>query len=188
MFDWGRFVGLDVEKPVVPEHVQTAAAERGLFEKSEFHISVLVARNLRLAREAAAKHGKVEILRAIEEAFKKYEWEYEPTNKYFVHERAYSKEDLADEGYAADIPPHARHSIVQKVVLPDLGSFYTELNRALGASLPLPVPHITLFAWSDYEPFKTHGIGINSEAQFRQFTKSGPLQEMVLRKNESGGI
>ena len=172
VFEPGVFIGLLVEKQVAPDFVQKEAAKNGLLEKPEFHISVLVARNAQLAWKAAAQRDDATELRdAIESLFRSYTWEYTLTHGYFLHERAYSKKDLIENGYGEDIPEHTRRSVVQKIALPELSLFYAKLNEMLKIVLPVPIPHITLFAWSDYEPFKTRGIGINSKEEFEQFTK-----------------
>ncbi len=53
--------------------------------------------------------------------------------------------------------------------MPDIAVFYAKVSELLGISLEVPVPHITLFAWSDYEPNKARGIGISSKADFEQY-------------------
>src|SRR3989338_5495647 len=163
-----KYLGLSVEKPSIPEFVRQAAMENGLNEKPEFHISVLVAKNAQTAWRAIAARTDANLAHSLESVFKNYEWEYEPTNEYFLHEHTFTKDELIENG--EDAPPHTRRSVVQKVVLPDLPVFYSKVNTSLGIDLPVPIPHITLFTWSDYEPFKTRGIGINSAEELERFT------------------
>lgn len=171
-FKANNIMGLSVEKPLVPEFVRKVAQDKGLNEKETVHISVMVTKNARLLREAlGSKSDAADLLALVESAFMDRAWEYALTNEYFLHERNYSRDELRDNGYEENIPEHTRRTIVQKVILPDLVSFYEEVNRASGISIPVPVPHITLFAWSDYEPFKIRGIGINSAEEFERFTK-----------------
>lgn len=168
-----QHLGLAVKKPVVPDFVREAAARSKLGEKSEFHISVVVAKNAKILwREIASSDDPAGDTRSLESLFHTFAWEYEPQEEYFLHERHYTKRDLADNGYGADIPEHTRRSIVQKVSLPDLTSFYDRLDDMFGISLTLPVPHMTLFAWSDYAPLSTRGIGINSQDEFVTFTRA----------------
>ncbi|MEK7509828.1 MAG: hypothetical protein AAB605_03890 [Patescibacteria group bacterium] len=165
-------VGVSVEKPQIPDFVRKVAAEHGLTEKDKVHISVVVTKNARLLWEAvAAKENPEAFVHSIKSLFESYLWEYSLTDEYFLHERTYTRDDLRDNGYSDEIPGHTRRTIVQKVELPDLSEFYEKLNDMFGISLPAPVPHITLFAWSDYESFKIRGIGINSEEEFKRFTK-----------------
>ncbi|MDP2650065.1 MAG: hypothetical protein Q8P16_00700 [bacterium] len=163
-----KYLGLSVEKPAIPDFVRKTATENGLNEKPEFHISVLVAKNVQTAWRTIAARTDANLAYSLESVFKNYEWEYEPTDEYFLHEHTFTSDELIENG--EDAPPHTRRSIVQRVFLPDLPAFYAKVSELLGISLPIPVPHITLFAWSDYEPFKTRGIGINSADEFRQFT------------------
>lgn len=165
------YVGLSVEKSSIAEFVRAAAKENSLFEKSEFHISVLVAKNARVAwRAVAARQDSAGARDLIESLFTNLAWQYTLTAEYFLHEHSYTKEELIEQG-DIDIPAHTRRSIVQKVELPDLIPFYQKINNQLNISLPTPVPHITLFAWSDYEPYKTRGIGICSREEFERFTR-----------------
>ena len=165
-FKTNKHLGLSVEKPLIPDFVRRVAQENGFQEKSEVHISVVVTKNaVGMWRACGAEKSS-----SIEMLFNSYAWGYSLTDEYFLHERRYSLQDLSENGYAADIPEHTRRTIVQKVVLPDLSAFYGKVNTMLDISLPVPVPHITLFAWSDYGPFKTRGIGINSAEEFERFT------------------
>ena len=161
-----KYLGLSLEKPAIPDFVRQMAVKNGLNEKSEVHISVVVTRNA-VQMWAAAGADRTS---SIETLFNSYSWEYALADEYFLHERRYSLQDLSENGYVADIPEHTRRTIVQKVVLPDLSAFYGKVNTMLDISLPVPVPHITLFTWSDYEPFKMRGIGINSAEEFARFT------------------
>ena len=165
-FRVNKHLGLSVEKPLIPDFVRRVAQENGFQEKPEVHISVVVTKNaVQMWRAGGADKSP-----SIKELFDSYAWEYSLTDEYFLHERWYSKQDLAENGYTPDIPEHTRRTIVQKVVLSDLPAFYAKLNGMLNISLSVPTPHITLFTWSDYEPFKMRGIGINSAEEFERFT------------------
>ncbi|HEY4522169.1 MAG TPA: hypothetical protein VJH91_00835 [Candidatus Paceibacterota bacterium] len=165
-----QYLGLSVEKPEIPDFVRHVANENHLNEKPECHISVLVSNNAVQAWRTAASASDPEMMRGkIQELFNSYAWEYSLTSEYFLHEHTYTKDELVANG--EDVPEHTRRSIVVKVSLPDLSRFYEKLNEMLGLSLPLPVPHVTLFAWSDYEPYRVRGIGICSREEFDRFTK-----------------
>jgi hypothetical protein len=168
-----QYLGLSVDRPTVPDFVQQAAQENNLVEKPEVHISVVVTKNaMQMWRAIGSKKDSAALLKSVEALFKRHAWEYALTEEYFLHERTYSQTDLdLIENRYTNVPEHSRRTIVQKVQLPDLAIFYGKLNEMLGTSISVPVPHITLFAWSDYEPFKTRGIGINSAEEFERFTK-----------------
>lgn len=166
-------VSLSVAKPSVPEHITAEANEQGLLPKAEssLHISVVVSENARKLRAAvAAQENQKEAEQSIKELFESFAWEYSSTGEYFLHENTYGKQALIDTG-EEDLTPHTRRTIVLKVDLPDIKVFYTKLNKMLGVTLPSPVPHITLFSWSDYEAKMLYGIGICSEEEFKEYTK-----------------
>jgi hypothetical protein len=49
----------------------------------------------------------------------------------------------------------------------DMAKFYREMNKLLGADLPVQFPHITLFTIGERENPKWRGIGIDSEEKFK---------------------
>ncbi|MFA7309573.1 MAG: hypothetical protein WC050_01575 [Candidatus Paceibacterota bacterium] len=160
-----KHIGLSIEKPAIPDLVRTVAAENGLVEKSEMHISVLVTKNAQaLWRALGAQSDAAAPMQKVEELFQRYAWEYTLTQEYFLHERFYTQEILNESG-DIDHPEHLRRTIVQKVLLPDLLDFYASVNVLAATSFTVPVPHITLFSLDG------RGIGINSSEEFEKFTK-----------------
>ncbi len=160
-----KHLGLPIEKPVIPEVVRRVAELNQLKEKPEMHISVIVTKNAQMLwRALAAKSDSAKRMKKLEELFRAYEWEYELTEEYFLHERFYTQEVLQECG-DIDSAEHLRKSIVQKVHLPDLTAFYAEVNTLASLTFTVPVPHITLFSLTG------RGIGINSAEEFQRFTK-----------------
>lgn len=158
---------LSVKKPEVPERIRRKALLHGLVEKDETHISVAVTKNAKKIAEAVSKSSNPEKLREdIKLLFESFTWEYTQTEEYCFQENFYSREELVAQGYPRESPEHTRRTIVQKIVLPDLHTFYKSLSDLLGTVLPVPVPHITLFSWSDKPSFMTRGIGISSKEEF----------------------
>jgi hypothetical protein len=157
----GKHLGLAVAKPDIPDFVRKAAEENGLSEKPEVHISIVVTKNAQILWHSITS----EQVQIVEELYKGLKWEYELTDQYFLHERYYTRHILDEHG-DTDMPEHQRRSIVQKVLLPGLVTFYTKLNALAGTTLSVPVPHVTLFA------LEGRGIGINSAEDFAQFTKA----------------
>lgn len=137
-------------------------------EKDEHHVSILVSANARAVNDAIAKaddaHAVGEEIRNLTHALS---WDYDLTSEYYLHEHLYTKEELQERGYT-DLTEHTRRAIVQCVDLPDIEAFYTAIEGLLGISLFRPVPHITLYRWSDYGDYS--GIGINSKQEFEAFT------------------
>jgi hypothetical protein len=156
-----KHLGLSIEKPDIPDFVRKVAIENDFPEKAEVHISVVVTKNAQTLWRAISR----EQIAQIENLFKSFAWEYELTGEYFLHERFYSRAIL-DENGDTDMEEHIRRTIVQKVLLPGLSLFYSKLNQLTGISLPVPIPHITLFALNG------RGIGINSAEDFERFTKA----------------
>lgn len=162
---------LSVEKPEIPERISTVAAGRGLVEKPEYHVSLLVGDNSRVFKDAidGAENSEI-LLDEIEAVLGELDFEYELTDGYFLHENFYSRERLESLGYT-DMPEQTRRTIVQKVDLPDAEKFYSKLSALLDCEFGKIVPHITLFSWSDYPPKMTWGIGVSSEEDFQKYTK-----------------
>jgi hypothetical protein len=166
-----RYIGVAIEKPVIPDAIRNVAEAHDLIEKTSVHISVAVERNAQTIWKAiAAAENPEETMRTLETVFKKYVWEYALTDEYFLHERMYTRDVLVACGFPNE-EEHLTRSIVQKAVAPDLSLFYAEVNTLLGTSMEVPVPHTTLFTWSDYEPVKHRGIGICSAKEFEECTK-----------------
>lgn len=169
-FDSDRCIAsLPVRMPGIPERLKEIAESEGLVEKPEFHISVIVTDNARLVAAAAAASAEPEkVKESVRSLINAFAWDYTPLEEFYRQEKSY--EGKNDDEFGV-VPPHMRRSIIQKVEMPDMGRFYKELTRLLGVEFGVPVPHITLFAWSDYPPRMTQGIGICSEQDFKSFSK-----------------
>lgn len=163
---------LDIEKPEIPLRVSHRAEELGLIMKPEFHISILVNRNAQLLNRVLEQQQNPEVaLNSLIETFHKTDWSYEMTNVFVLHEQHYSLESLSENYGKTNFPAHTRRSIVQVVEVPSLSKWYDSVSGTLNEVFPEPVPHVTLFTWSDYEPMMARGIGISSKEEFDQCTK-----------------
>lgn len=169
-FDPKRCIAsLPVGKPEIPERLREIALSEDLVEKPEFHISAIVTSNARAVAAAAAASPEPEKAKAaIRALFEAFAWEYTPLDEFYRQERAYEGKDDDEFG---GVPAHVRRSIIQKADMPDMQPFYGALRELLGIELGTPVPHVTLFAWSDYPPRMTQGIGICSEEDFEAFSR-----------------
>ncbi len=165
------FALLFIEKPEIPDRIRRVADERGLTEKYETHISVVVTRNARKLREVISKSGDPEKLKEeIKSLFVGFSWEFSLTDEYFLQEKFYSQKELQEDGHL-DLPEHTRRTIIQKVELPDIKIFYKKLSDLLNVPMGVPVPHVTLFSWSDHTPLMMRGIGISSEDDFENYSR-----------------
>ena len=160
---------LSIEKPKVPEKIKKYAQIHNLQEKDEYHISILVTRNAYKIRKYLKGFGDTEaVLIKMERILNSLDWEYTLTDEYFLQEYSYKKEVMEELG-SDEYPEHTRRSIIQKIILPDLQIFYEKISQEFNLDLEIPVPHITLFSWSDYEPLMKRGIGISSENDFQEY-------------------
>ncbi|MBU2101163.1 hypothetical protein KKH05_00330 [Patescibacteria group bacterium] len=154
----------------IPGFVRGEADKARLVEKPEYHISVAVTKNSKRILDALAGASDPnsfweEIVSLVNE----FSWEYELLDKYYLLENKYDREELLESGYK-DLTEHTRRTIVQEAKLTDIESFYDKLSNLLNISFDIPVPHITLFSWSDYPPLMSRGIGICSKQEFDKYT------------------
>lgn len=168
-FDPERCIAnLPIERPEIPERLREMALSEGLVEKPEFHISVIVTSNARLVEAAAASGEPEKVKESVRALIDTFAWDYTPLDEFYRQEKSYEGKNDDEFGI---VPPHTRRTIIQKVDMPDMARFYKELMQHLGIELSTPVPHITLFSWSDYPPRMTQGIGICSPEDFKAFSK-----------------
>ncbi len=165
-FDCTLMLSLPVQE--IPLPVTHEADRRGFALKREFHISVTVSENARKVRLAVDELGqREETLQNLETLAHTYSWEYAHTGDYSVHEESYSKQRLLSTGKVG-ARPHMRRAIVERVMLPDLARYYAALSALLGVAFTVPIPHVSLYTWSDAEEFASRGVGISSAADFEQ--------------------
>ncbi len=155
---------LPVEKPKIPERIRTVADQEHMIEKPHCHVSVVVEKSA-VSIRAALGEGHI---KTIVDLFESLQFEYTLTDTFSLQEKKYDRKELDERGLPEE-PEQIRRSIIQVVDMPDIAVFYAKVSELLGISLEVPVPHITLFAWSDYEPNKARGIGISSKADFEQY-------------------
>ncbi|HYE23521.1 MAG TPA: hypothetical protein VEA92_03735 [Candidatus Paceibacterota bacterium] len=149
------FIQLGIDQPIVPKRIRQKADMLGYLPKPETHISVVVTSNSKaLMEHVYANEDANTLANEILTLFNSFPWEYELLDIYLLQERQYRE--------THDRPAHIRRTIIQMVTLPDLPMFYERIVALSGANLTLPVPHVTLFSWSDYEPMMVQGIGLSS--------------------------
>lgn len=166
------FLLLPVQKPGISERIREEAQRRGFTEKEETHISVAVTKNAKKIADTISEAASPAALRnGIVALFESFAWGYTLVDEYYLQESFYDEARMAESGYAEDQPEHTRRTIVQKADLPDLPVFYQKLNKLLGTALSIPIPHVTLFSWSDNPAFMTRGIGISSEEEFSAYSR-----------------
>jgi hypothetical protein len=165
------FLLLPVETLEIPDRIRAEAQARDMIQKEECHISIAVTKNaMKIAGAVSINTNPQEALKAVASLFERFAWEYSLTEEYYLQENFYDESGLAAQGYPKESPEHTRRTIVQIVDLSDLLDFYKKLSDLLDVTLPVPVPHITLFSWSDNSSFATRGIGISSKEEFEAYS------------------
>ena len=159
---------LRVKKPEFSQDIGVYAKDHGYVIKPEFHASIIGLQNgKKLSTRYSDDSEMIQKIRSLADNFL---WEVITSQDYFVIEKYYNQEELTKSGYQ-DILPHIRKTIIQKITLPDIEKFYENLTQLTDLDFEIPFAHITLFAWSDYLPMMTQGIGLYSEDDFEKFCK-----------------
>lgn len=162
---------LFIEKPNIPKRIVAEAEQRGLFEKPEYHVSVVVEKTAVCILEALKNMSDgQDVRKKIVDLFDEFDFKYDLTDTYSLQEKTYSREELDLRGLV-DEPVHTRRSIIQMVHMPDIDLFFKEISRLLNIKMDVPIPHVTIFAWSDYDKKKNRGIGISSQKDFETFNQ-----------------
>jgi hypothetical protein len=147
----------------IPEAVLARAKKEGLVKKSECHLTILSFQN----GKKLLQQDRV----SLEEIFAlatSFDWSYSPLPQYALLERTIPEFVLNGQ---VQTPRHTRRSIVQFLDVPSLTMFMQMLSVKTGISFDTPLPHVTLFTWSDYEPEMESGIALNSEADFKKYVQ-----------------
>lgn len=159
---------LSIFDPIINASIISYAAENGYVAKPEFHVSIIGFQN---GKKIIEKHGNDEsIIDRVRSLADNFSWEIEYLPEYFTIEKYYDEVELAKSGYE-NVPTQLRRTIIQKVLLPNIETFYRQLSVLTGLDFEIPFSHITLFAWSDYIPMMTQGIGLYSEGDFQKYSK-----------------
>ncbi len=149
----------------IPRRVVDYAAEQGMRQKSELHVTLLSFQNGKKLAQAVNR-GELADPAEILGLARSFSWHMDFLPEYYVLERTIPEFAINDQ---VQIPRHTRRSIIQKITLPDLEPFMSELSRMTGIHFELPVAHCTLYTWSDYEPEMGSGIALNSETDFEKY-------------------
>lgn len=165
------YILLSVAKPEIPERIKQAAEARGLVEKPEFHIGVCVSQNaVELMKAIPATKEPEKTKEAIDQLLEETAFEYQLTDEYVFLELFYDQHKLGEFGYVGT-PEHHRRAVAVKLSMPDMAVFYQKLAGIVNRTFSVPLPHLTLYAWADYAPMMTRGIGIASADDFKKYTK-----------------
>lgn len=152
---------------VVPENssfesLRRFAEKEGLSQKKEFHITIIGSETGEAIIEKVSgmlPEERDEFLSRIENLSKRFTWCHFFLPEYYLISKKYG------EGGSEVV--ETRKSVIQNLKLPDLETFYENLNELLEIKFSTPFPHVTLFTTSTNEEKKLRGIGIYSEEQLK---------------------
>jgi hypothetical protein len=138
------------------EKVKNEAEKEKLFQKAEFHSTIIGSdTGEKIIAMVADSIQKEKITSDIEKLSHEFSWSYSQKDEYYFISKKYQENE--DE---------ERKSIIQMIDLPDIVPFYEKLNKKLGTNFDIPLPHITLFTTSTNPEKKLRGVGIYSKNQF----------------------
>jgi hypothetical protein len=137
---------LNIQNYSIPKVLKQYAQIHSFNQKEEFHITLVGNQTGVILKEKILANG-LDGHRLLELA-KEHDWNYK-MNDDFSHMRK-------------DYGEHIRDSLIQKIQLSHLESFYHKIIDYYKISIKLPFPHITFYAKGD----KNQGIGIYSEQDF----------------------
>ena len=158
---------IPVPEIAIPRTVVEYAQNNGYYMKPEFHVTLLSFQNGKKILKSIQENQNIsfDTIVKLAESFK---WGIIFNAEYFLLERTIQEFVLHSQ---VQTPQHTRRSIIQKVSIPDMSSFFNELEKMTGIQFDNPVEHITLYSWSDYEPELMSGIALNSETDFEKYKK-----------------
>lgn len=145
---------------LIPEKVSSVAISEGFKIKSEFHLTIISFQNGKKLVQAGVDFQKVV------ELAESFTWDVAFLPEYFILERTIGEFVLHGK---VQTPKHTRRSIVQSLQVSDMGNFFEKLSEMTGIHFETPIPHVTLFSWSDYEPEIMSGLSLNSQADFNKY-------------------
>lgn len=159
---------IPVPEIAIPRTVVEYAENNGYHIKPEFHVTLVSFQNGKKILRALTENPDIAFGDIVKLA-ESFQWGIIFNTEYFVLERTI--QEFVLHGHV-QTPEHTRRSIIQKVSIPDMASFFNELEKITGIQFDNPVEHITLYSWSDYEPELFSGIALNSEADFEKYKKA----------------
>lgn len=158
---------LNLEHPQIPESIKEYAKSNNFIEKHEYYLTILSFQNGKRIQQVIASNPSFlrdDILHIAESLA----WKIEHLHEYHVLQRTIPEFILHG---VIQTPRHTRRSIIEKIVVPDLQVFFQRISDLLKIHLEVPVAHLTLFTWSDYEPEAKNGIALNSSDDFNKYAK-----------------
>lgn len=136
--------------------IQKYASDNDFRPKDEKHITIIGSK----CRDAIVEKmesldslSKQKLLENVESLINKYDWSFLPTGYYHIKRM--------HEGVE-------KEAIIYTIDLPDIYSFYNDINSLLDADLPVQFPHISLFTKGPKNKDGYYGIPLPSEEIFKE--------------------
>jgi len=158
---------IDVTKDIqVSSEVEEVAQREGYDLKKERHITVIgfpIKRKIEEVLKNLSKEDRVRVEEEIDNLVAKTNFTYNLLDEHYFITKEYKAASWVDPttGETKSKPASTRKAIIQKVDMPVIQGFYSELGNILDTTFDKPFPHITLATQGD-----PMGIGINSVKEF----------------------
>jgi len=143
--------------------------------KEEVHITIIgksLGRQLKEAGEEDPLIGS-----QIRQAIAETDWSYKVTDKMY-----HVSKDKQKRGPQGDLQFVHAESIILMVDVVGIQNFYEKLDRIIQMELEAPPTHITLYTYGD-----PVGIGLASQAEFREFVTREVLPDELKRLSTARG-
>lgn len=164
VFDVDKFTMLlHIEPPKASLQKMKQQSEKNKLQpKPEFHLTLIgffAGRKMMESIKDLSKDEKRQVAETIATLASEFTFTYKEKEEYYLIKKQFTPKNR---------PKETRTSIIQLCEMTDIDNFYTVLNKMFGLSLPAPFPHMTLYTTSTNKKNADAGIGVNSEAEFKQ--------------------
>jgi hypothetical protein len=130
------------------------AKEEGYREQTSPHVTIISTAE-KAVKEWLAEDS-IHSVAEIEQIISRYEWSFKPKGIFHLGTEFHEVEGVTEN----------RESYIQVLDMPDIESFFSDINTLLGTELPVQFPHITLFTRGERPEPAYYGIPIPSQEEF----------------------
>lgn len=148
------------------EKKRQIAETLGLFQKKEFHFTIIGSATGKLILESIAHFPhdhQSKILEKIRELCTSFNWKIQLQDDFYYLKKNYNDPDPNNNTLTI---PEVRTTIIQMIEIAEIDNFYHQLNILLWQHFITPLPHITLYSTSTRIDKQLRWIGIYSREQF----------------------
>lgn len=148
------------------DRVDEMARTNGYHRKPEFHFTLInnrAGKVVKQALEVLSKDQRQKAIDAINTAASETDWSASPGEIYEVE-----KDYVATDDKGGETSREHRASLIQKLDIPGMQTFYQRLNSILNIQIEPPPAHITLYSKSSDPKNHTRGIGIETQKEMEE--------------------